>query len=626
MYNEQSWDALSKIVYKRTYSRKKEDGTMEAWPDTVDRVIRGNTRLVKVDDEEKQQLREVMLSRKGIPAGRGLWQSGTETHKKLGGISLGNCYAFTANDWEHFVIAMDYLMLGGGVGLSVEHKFVTNLPKVKKNVQIEHKNTLDAAFIVPDSREGWCELFHKILESFFVTGKSFSYSTKVIRGAGEPIVGFGGLSSGPIPLINFVEQLVKLLQSRAGKHIRPIDAGDILCLTGQLVVSGNVRRSAIILIGDPFDKEYLSAKRWSLGNIPNYRAFANYSVNCSDIEDLHPLFWKTYEDGEPFGLCNIKNVQSYGRMGESPIRKDYANLFNPCGEANLENGEQCNLVEIPLMNLANIKEFVNSAKLLYRYAKRVTCESFHNKITDDVVKRNRRIGEGITGCLASPLFKPEILDEVYKEIRKEDFIYSHELNVPESISLTVAKPSGTVSKLLGQSGYEGIHPAYSRYFIQRIRFSSNDPLIPELRRAGHHIEPQVNFDGTLDHSTLVVDFYVSAPKNAPVADEDWTTWKQLDTLLMVQKYWADQAVSVTVYYKKEEIPELKVWLQNNLQYLKSISFLCHSDHGFKQAPKEACTKEYFEQKNSKLKPLNMEKIEGDMIESLECVGGVCPTR
>jgi hypothetical protein len=623
MYNQNEWDSLAKIVYKRTYARSKENGKLESWPDTVDRVIRGNTALVSVGMDERQELRTVMLSRKGIPAGRGLWQSGTETQKRLGGASLNNCFFWTAENFEHFVYAQDYLMLGGGVGLSVEHRFVSKLPKVKKNVKIQHLNTYDAEFIVPDSREGWCELTRKVLKSYFETGKSFNFSTKCIRGYGEPIKGFGGVASGPTPLLKFIEQLCTLLDNRAGKHIRPIDAADIICMIGQMVVAGNVRRSAIIILGDCWDKEYLKAKRWDLGNIPNYRAFANYSIVASDMEDVHPEFWKTYENGEPFGIVNRATMQKYGRIGE--LSEDSAIGVNPCAEICLENGEPCCLVEIPLMNISSKEELFKVARLLYRYAKRVTLEKYHNPITDKIVKKNHRIGIGLTGCLGSSLFTAEILDELYKYLRQQDKEYSKELGVPESIRLTTIKPSGTVSKLLSQKGYEGIHAAYSKYYIQRIRFASDDPLIPKLRAAGHKIEPQINFDGTLDHNTLVVDFYVAAPEGYPTADL-WSLEDQLKTVLLAQRYWSDNSVSVTVYYKKEDIPYIKTFLKNHLSELKSISFLLHSDHGFKQAPKEEITQKEYESLTKKLKPIDIDEISDGEMESLECVSGFCPVK
>lgn len=921
-------------------------------------------------------------------------------------------------------------MLGGGVGMSVENRYVSKLPKVKKGVTIEHRGTNDADFIVPDSREGWCELTRRVLESFFVTGRSFTYSTVCLRGYGEPIKSFGGTASGPIPLIGFIEKLSGILRSREGRSVRPIDAADMICVTGEMVVAGNVRRSAIIVLGDPYDKFYLTAKRWSLGTIPTYRAFANFSVVVDDVEDLHPAFWRTYEDGEPFGIVNRANMQKYGRMGE--LRPDKAIGCNPCGEISLENGEPCNLVELPLMNLSDVHEMEEAARLLFRYGKRVTMEDYHNPISHAVIHRNRRVGVGITGALASPLFAPSTLDRVYAAIQEEDANYSKELGVSKSIRTTTVKPSGcrpwyaltttdegiltleelfedhpngqewadfkkptnvwqdgwqpitktyvngvapvyrinmqfglsvestgnhpwfvkshhrgagrydarnefvatdqiqagdvlevnlttynkstaaplkslksvalhmrndhtsiqqptemnsdlawlfgylwgdgaqstgkyrirwvdrhepnllkaerilreqfnittthvalkdrnassleiaskmlwhwlilndvwkyqmdgsidilprvvrssakehiiafiaglldsdgavssgsiktaldktftittasqtfarhlqsiawtvgigigcshntvgqnyqcvavgsdevhsssnqksmylmtmatasdhdsimimeqhsmkmrdyrpdlpwrssksprgrivgkvesvecigemptfdietagdhwyyagavkshnTVSKLLDQQGYEGIHPAFSRYIIQRVRFAANDPLIPVLRAAGHYMEPVVRFDGTLDQQTLVADFYVQAPDNMPVADEDWDTWKQLDVVKMAQKHWSDNSVSVTVYYKKEEIPALKTWLEENLQYIKTISFLCASDHGFKQAPKEKISKEQFHRLSNKVKPIDFDQISEGEMESQECVAGACPIR
>lgn len=620
-----NWSNLAKVVYKRTYARK-DTGRVEDWKDTVDRVIGGNVRGHNVSQQEIDRLRYFLLNRKAGPAGRGWWFSGAPAHSRLGGVALNNCWAVSGDDWMNFVIAQDLLMLGGGVGMSVEHRFVSKLPRVKKGVVIRHKTSKDAEFIVPDSREGWNELTRRVLEAFFVTGKGFEYSTVCIRGAGEPITGFGGTSSGPIPLIGLIDKLVGILTPREGRSMRPVDAMDVLCAIGEMVVAGNVRRSAIIILGDPFDKEYLKSKRWDLGPIPTQRAMANLSVVCDDVEDLHPLFWKTYEQGEPFGIVNRSNIQNFARMGEK--RKDTAALVNPCAEATLEDGEPCNLQELAMPNLQSAEEFEEAARLMHRWGKRVTMEKYHHEKSEAVVKRNRRIGTGITGCLQSPLFNPDTLDRVYAAIQDENKKYSKELGIPESIRTTVVKPSGTISKVFDMAGYEGIHAAYSRHYIQRVRFSAADPLVPLLAAAGHKIEPVVRFDGTLDHNTVVVDFYEKAPEGAPVADENWDTWKQLDVLKMAQKHWADQSVSVTVYYRKEEINQLKEWLANNLKYLKTISFLCHSDHGFKQAPKETISKEEYQKLSEKVQPVQIDMAGADDFElqGTECEGGACPIK
>ena len=619
---DKKWSNLARIVTRRTYSRS-DNGFLETWDDTTERAILGNVKGRNVPDQEVAKLLELSRARKSGFAGRGWWFSGTKAHAKLGGAALNNCWVLTAHTWENFIVAQDLLMLGGGVGMSVEHKYSSKLPKVKKDVTVVHQATKDASFIVPDSREGWNELTRRVLEAYFVTGKSFSYSTICVRGKDEPILGFGGTASGPIPLTTFISTLSGILQARAGKFIRPIDAADILTSIGQLVVSGNVRRSAILIQGDCYDKDFLRAKRWDLGDIPNHRACANYSVAGSDIDDFHPLFWKTFENGEAFGIINLESARKFGRMGE--LKPDTCVAYNPCGEAGLENGESCNLAEQALPNMANEDEFVESSRLWFRAAKRVTLEPYHHAVSQEVISRNRRVGVGITGCLASPLFNPKSLDRAYQAIQKEDEVYSKELGVPRSLRTTVIKPSGTMSKVFDCNGYEGIHPAYSRYIIQRIRFGSGDALIPKLRAAGHRVEPVIGFNG-VDPNTLVVDFYVQAPDGFPVADEDWDTWKQLDAVLMAQKYWADQSVSCTVYYKKEDIPKLKAWLADNLKSLKTISFLCHDDHGFKQAPKEKITKEQFEKLSAGIKELSESDINDGALESLECEGGLCPVK
>jgi ribonucleotide reductase alpha subunit len=932
---------LAKIVYRRTYSREKADGKFENWNDTCERVIAGNVKGKDVPEKEIKALLKLLKERKAGGAGRNLWFSGAPQHDRIGGRALTNCWFFTADKLENYVIAMDLLLLGGGVGLSVENRFSSKLPKVKKTVTITHKPTKDADFIIPDSREGWCKLLELILEAYFETGKSFSYSTICIRGRGEKIGGFGGYCSGPISLVAFVDTLCGILNARAGKSLNPIDAADILTTIGELVVSGNVRRSATIIIGDCYDKDFLKIKRFDLGTIPPHRSNANYSVVCDDIDDLHPLFWKTYEFGEPLGIVNRKNIQKYGRMGElkkdtaigtnpcvpagteiltkegyipieqlvgtttdiwngsewssvtpmitghnqplvtvilnsgqsltcTPTHKfikaldykgtiekcdainleagdklikgtypvviggsvvdyaytqgfisadgmdDYTHLsvydgkevciprmslryignhtngrtgvyfsfaphsktfvpftwsigsrldwfaglcdgdgtvlieggiqicsinrqfllsvqkllttlgcpskvcsaqksgfrdmpdgkggkreyfcqdlyrlmlcskevqklvtlglhcerlklhgFEPnrsaerfpvvvdvidsgvadivycftepkknqgcfegiitgqCAEATLESGEPCNLTEIVLPNLDNEKEFIEASRLMHRYAKRVTLEEYHHDKCNEVIKRNRRVGCGITGCLMSPLFNPESLDKAYQAIQEENISYSKELGIPPSIRTTVVKPSGTWSKLADCMGYDGIHAAYSHYIIQRIRFDSTDKLVAKLKEAGHNIAPEMKFDGSVDHNRLVVDFYMSAPEGYPVADGGFSTWQQLDTILMAQKNWADQSVSTTVYYKKADIPAIKEWLSKNLCNIKTISFLLHSDHGFVQAPKEAITKEQFEKLVAKIKPISEDEIEDGELENTECLNGSCPIK
>lgn len=310
--------ALSYITYKRTYARATEDGKTEEWVDTLERCINGSHEIgAQYTQQEMETLFDHMFNLRCIFAGRYLWQLGTETVRKLGGASLNNCYFTTIKSIDDFCFLMDMLMLGGGVGYSVRRQDVSELPKIKTNVIIEHHKVNDADFIVPDSREGWIELLRKVLEAYMKTGRSFTYSCILVRNAGEPIKSFGGTASGSQILIEGIDKICTILQSRSGKKLRSIDALDICNIIGSIVVAGNVRRSAQIALADADDHLFLRAKDWHSGKIPNWRQYSNNTIYADSYDYLGTDFWQTYEQtGEPLGLFNLRLAQTQGRLGE----------------------------------------------------------------------------------------------------------------------------------------------------------------------------------------------------------------------------------------------------------------------------------------------------------------------
>jgi ribonucleotide reductase alpha subunit len=234
---------LGYIVYKRTYARNKPDGTKEEWWETVARCIEGAQKIgAGYTQKEAERLYDLVFNLKCNFAGRMLWQLGTETVDRFGANSLLNCWYVSIKEPEDFLFIFENLMLGGGVGFSVRREDIHELPRVKEGVEISHNKRADADFIVPDSREGWVELLRKVLDSYFVTGKSFTYSTILVRGKGEPINGFGGTASGPQILVDGIEQICSILEKREKKKVRSIDVLDICNIIGSVVVAGNVRR------------------------------------------------------------------------------------------------------------------------------------------------------------------------------------------------------------------------------------------------------------------------------------------------------------------------------------------------------------------------------------------------
>lgn len=254
----------------------------------------------------------------------------THSFTLYGNILTSNCWGASTESVDDFVFLMDMMMLGGGVGLTVERPRVHSLPKVKKGVEVKHELTKDADFIVPDSRTGWSQLLRKVLTSYFETGESFSYSTILVRPFGAPLKTFGGTASGPEILVEGIDEICKILDSRAGKKIRSIDATDIIDIIGMIVVAGSSRRSAILIGGDPDDHLFMQAKNWGKGLLPRWRDKSNNSIIVDSYDQIPDSLWKGYDgSGEPYGLINIALCRSMGRVGE-PVNDEHVAITNPC--------------------------------------------------------------------------------------------------------------------------------------------------------------------------------------------------------------------------------------------------------------------------------------------------------
>ncbi len=621
------WGEVGYPVFKRTYARPVGERT-EEWPETVERVIKAcNEQLgCNFNDAEQQDVRDIMLNLKGTVAGRFLWQLGTETVDKLGLPSLQNC-AFVVVDEEirPFTWAFEMLMLGSGVGFNIQRHNVKYLANPYENVEIKRVDQNDADFIVPDSREGWVQLLKKVLEASFVTGKGFTFATHLIRSKGSPIKGFGGVASGPEDLVWGMMEINKLLNGKNGEYLTPTDCLDIMNIIGRIVVAGNVRRSAQIAIGDADDIEYLRAKRWDLGNIPNWRAMSNNSVVCSDINNLPEEFWEGYKgNGEPYGLINLDAARRMGRTGETQYPDQDVQGFNPCAEQSLANFETCCLAEVYLPNIESYAELKKVVRYLYRINKHSLAIKCSVEETEQIVHENMRMGIGVTGYLQATEQQRSWLSDCYVYIRAYDEEYSNITGINRSIKLTTVKPSGTLSLLAGVT--PGAHPAYSQFYIRRVRMASNSPLVRAAKEAGYPVEFVRNFDGTEDHGTEVVSFPCKFPEGTKLA-KDMTAVDQLNVIKRLQTEWSDNAVSVTIYYRLEELDEIKAWLNDNYYNVKTVSFLLHNDHGFDQAPLEEITEEKYNEMSAMVKPLvSIDGIKFDDVDITDCDSGACPVR
>lgn len=628
------WGMLGYITYKRTYSRVKDpvNNTTEEYRDSILRVLDSSQKQLNVNftNEELKKAYYYFMSLKCSVAGRFLWQLGTETVDKLGTMSLQNC-AFVKIDEpiKPFTWIFDVLMLGTGVGFNIQKQYIDKLPPlINKDINITRHDTKDADFIIPDSREGWVSLLEKILEAYYYKGISFTYSTILIRTAGSKINGFGGTASGPEDLVKGLKNIQIILQKKKGEKLSSVDCLDIINIIATIVVAGNVRRSALVSLGDYDDIEYLKAKNWSSGNIPNWRCMSNNSVVCSDITLLPDEFWEGYNGkSEPYGLINLELSRKLGRLKNGEKYKDpEVEGYNPCCEISLNNFETCCLSEIYLSNISSFEELKEISTIVYRICKHSLLLECHHPDTNNIIHKNSRIGIGITGYMQSTDEQKSWLDPLYEYIREYDVEYSNKLNIPTSIKLTTVKPSGTLSLLAGVTS--GCHPAIYEYFIRRIRIASDNNLIELCKKNGYKTEYQKNFDGTDDKKTIIVEFPCCYPSSSIFA-KDMSAIDQLETVKHLQTVWSDNAVSCTIYYRLHEIDIIKEWLKENFtNCVKTCSFLLHNEHGFIQAPFEEISKEEYENLILKVKPIVSGNI---MVEenpdlSGECGTGGCPIR
>jgi ribonucleotide reductase alpha subunit len=298
-------------------------------------------------------------------------------------------------------------------------------------------------------------------------------------------------------------------------------------------------------------------------------------------------------------------------------------IVHNCAEQSLANFETCCLAEVFLPNVTSKEELIDICKMLYRINKHSLRLPCHLPETEKIVHENMRMGIGLTGVLQASEEQISWLDETYKALRKFDEEYSFDKGWNKSIKLTTIKPSGTLSLLPGVT--PGIHPGYAQYMIRRIRIASNHPLVETCRQHGYPVEYQRNFDGSEDRSTMVVSFPFSYPEGTKLA-KDMTAIDQLEQVKRMQTLWSDNSVSCTVYYRKEELPEIQKYLKKYYKnHHKSLSFLLHSDHGFHQAPYEEITKEAFDELKAQT-TLIISISEANIGIDDDCASGACPVR
>jgi adenosylcobalamin-dependent ribonucleoside-triphosphate reductase len=631
-------NSLGEVTFIRTYSRVKEDGTKERWHEVCRRVIEGmysvqknhakDNRLPWNDNKAQKSAQEAfqrMFELKWTPPGRGLWAFGTPmTMEKRNSASLQNCAMVSTRDLDRndpgalFAWVMDALMLGIGVGFDTLGQ--------DKQMSIYAPTEPASIYEIPDTREGWVESVRLLINSFLRQNQPIQqFNYDLIRPLGAPIKGFGGVASGPAPLIDLHTRIRNVIGSRAGEALDSRAIVDIVNLIGTCVVSGNVRRSATLALGTAEDDGFINLKNPEVfpernsydPEKPGWAWMSNNSIAAevgTKYEDYVDLI---ADNGEP-GFIWLGVARDYGRLADAPDYKDSRIMgFNPCAEQPLESYELCTLVEVHLNRHESKEDFLKTLKFAYLYGKTVTLMPTHWPITNGIMQRNRRIGTSLTGIAAFadehglPTTR-EWMDEGYSTIRKYDHQYSEWLCVRESVRVTTVKPSGSVSLLSGAT--PGVHwgPG-GEFYLRAIRFGDTDPMLHLFKAAGYKVESDL-----VSANTSVVYFPVASGHKR--SEKQVSLFEKIGLAATAQKYWSDNGVSVTLSFDKETEKKFVAPALNMYEgQLKAVSFLPMGNKTYPQQPYTEITREEYNAYVGKIGKIDWSAIY-DGVENLEAEG------
>ena len=648
-YQDAAGNSVGEITFLRTYSRLKEDGTKETWTDVCERVINGMYSLQKdhakmnrlpwSDAKAASSAKEAferLWNLKWTPPGRGLWVMGTPiVNEQRNSAALQNCAFVSTTSMtkldpaKPFAFLMEASMLGVGVGF--DDKGADKEFAIYEPIQGE-------TYVIPDTREGWVESLSALLNAYLKPDtKAPLFDYKEIRPAGTPIKTFGGTAAGHEPLLRLHEHIVKMFAGRAGQKITRVDIADIGNMIGVCVVSGNVRRSAELLMGRLDDEDFLNLKnptRFPERNsydpkTPGWAWKSNNSVEVSVGQNLDGIVDGISRNGEP-GVIWMDVSRKYGRLKDAPNNKDWRIMgYNPCAEQSLESYECCTLVETYLNRHESIEDFKRTLKFAYLYAKTVTLLPTHWEETNAIMQRNRRIGTSVSGVAnfsdnkGLPVLR-KWLDEGYMVIKDYDKGYSEWLGIRESIKMTTVKPSGTVSILAGES--PGVHWSVGgKYFLRAIRFANSDPMLPLFKLANYRVEP-ASEDAK---GTSVVFFPVKS--DALRSEKEVSIYEKIDLAATAQYEWSDNSVSVTVSFNPEnESSDVKRVLHMYDGKLKTVSFLPSGNHTYAQMPYTQITEEEYEEARMTLFPIDFKGVyagmASDAIGEAYCMTDACEVK
>jgi ribonucleoside-diphosphate reductase alpha chain len=623
------------FIHTSRYARWIDsESRRETWAETVSRFTTNVVANKISDNSVIKQIEEAILNLEVMPSMRAMMTAGPALERD--NTAGYNCSYLPVDDPKSFDEAMFILLCGTGVGFSVERQYVSKLPDVPDELFVS-----EDVIVVHDSKEGWAKALRKLIAMLYA-GEIPKWDTSKVRPAGAKLKTFGGRASGPGPLEELFRFVIEKFKNAKGRKLSSIECHDIMCKIGEVVVVGGVRRSAMISLSNLSDDRMRHAKSGSWWEGNGQRALANNSVAYTEKPDAETFMreWLSLVESKS-GERGIFSRPASKRQAAKNGRRDPNHEWgtNPCSEIILRPYQFCNLTEVVVRatdDLESLERKVRLATILGTIQSTLTHFPYLRKIWQKNTEEERLLGVSLTGIMDNEILNgvrgltdnrvslADILTRLKNVAIATNAEWAERLGIPASAAITCVKPSGTVSQLVDSAS--GIHARHSQYYIRTVRGDNKDPLTQFMRDQGIPNEPDV----MKPDSTTVFSFPQKSPEGA-ITRNDMTAIEQLQMWLVYQRYWCEHKPSITVTVRDHEWVSVGAWVYEHFDEVSGVSFLPHSDHTYRQAPYQECSKTDYET----LLAVMPEKIDWSKLSDYEkedtskgtstfaCVGGSC---
>ena len=630
------------FIHTSRYARWiEEENRRESWAETVQRYM-DNVVGNKVDEGTASDLQEAIMNLEIMPSMRAMMTAGTALSRD--NTAGYNC-SYTPIDHPRCFDEVLYILLNGtGVGFSVEDRYVSSLPIVPEKLEFSHNN-----IVVEDSKEGWAAAYRELIDSLYA-GNIRNWDTSKVRPAGARLKTFGGRASGPEPLIELFSYTLDTFVKAEGRRLTPLEVHGIMCMIGQIVVVGGVRRSAMISLSDLTDEEMRTAKSGEWWKDNGHFALANNSVAYGSTPDGVTFMqeWTSLAasgSGER-GIFNRRAAQDKAQR-EGIRDHNWEFGTNPCSEIVLRGqkigedgvgivgtgGQFCNLTEVCIRaadSFDDIARKLRLATILGTVQASLTYFPYLRDCWRQNTEEEALLGVSLTGIMDNGLTngREGLLESTLGRLREiaveTNKIYASRIGINKSAAVTAVKPSGTVSQLCDTAS--GIHARHSDYYLRTVRGDNKDPLTQFMQDMGVPNEPCV----MKPDNTTVFTFPMKSPEGS-ITRNDMSAVEQLEMWLAYQRYYTCHKPSITVSVGPEEWPEVGAFVYKHFSEMSGVSFLPRFDHTYDQAPYQDCTQEEYEEALSRMpERIDWSRLSEYEVEdttkasqTLACTGSVC---